>query len=74
MTKHTHTTYSYSCDLCGAELPDLPAAQIRQPIDHPVREPWFSVDLCEPCTHRPITDLLAHLEQRQEAKTTVRVS
>jgi hypothetical protein len=59
LMKKAHTTYAYSCDLCGQEMPN---EGIKLPGPR-----GTTMDLCEKCPERPIRDILAHIEKDQAA-------
>jgi len=50
--KIPHTTYTYTCDLCGEEMP---GEGIKLPAPG-----GAEMELCEKCPTRPISDLLEH--------------
>ncbi len=62
-TKST-TTYTYTCDLCGAEadrekLIRLTLNGVREPNSFRITKMELpGADVCQPCRARPITDLL----------------
>jgi hypothetical protein len=74
MAATSETTYTWSCDLCGA-----PAGTNKSQFSTPDslhrfkfavmnsstrREHPVPVDLCGECMKRPITDLAAHLDSK----------
>jgi hypothetical protein len=74
MGSTSSTTYTWACDLCGADAGTTNKSDFRPPdslyrfkfamILSSGREHAVPVDLCAECMKRPITDLAAHLDSK----------
>jgi hypothetical protein len=66
-----HTSYSYTCDLCGNEMPDEGTRLVGMIVDAeqdfpPSQQPELpAAQFCGRCTTRPISDLVQRFSSGQ---------
>ena len=71
MTTTPKTTYTHTCDLCGAEHPRGDLRRLgRLPITEGglvIRNPDVeaTVDVCPDCQQKPIAELIAFMAERE---------
>ncbi len=72
MATTSRTTYTHTCDLCGAEHPrgelhglGLVGVHDATPGLRPPEIEGPQCDVCPACRERPVADLLAFLEERK---------
>lgn len=68
MTRHTETTTTFSCDLCGTVFTDRKTLTelYGPPYGLDYSNPYHSqADICTPCLDRPIAELVNYFRERR---------
>jgi hypothetical protein len=69
MATHTETTFTYTCDLCGEQQDKDDLRQLHgEPVPRGVgaADKTPQADICPDCASRPVSDVLAFLDQAAE--------